>query len=262
MQRSIVLFLCATASAFAHPTRVKPDNEQQLIDAQPVLGKLVALRDDLGGIYILPAPGSFDTPNEAGEWVFYGDTKVVYQQRSTLPSPSPSNHHFTWEVWAPRSESGFASFGIVNDQPTLTCKKAQLTKLTADETRVLFQDLKFYPPLWKREPRFLARDEDGIYYYVDQLSKKYGGNGHRVYVGQKGSMEELAMTNVVSDSAGDIYATKSGQLKILADKGTTAFWLNRRRKRKLTVLEVRNNRYLIYRDLGIYGRLGTVCDDL
>lgn len=70
------------------------------------------------------------------------------------------------------------------------------------------------------------------------------------------------MTNMVSDSAGEIYATKTGQLKIIADKDHKAFWIKGGKKTELTVLEPMDNRYLIYRDLGIYGSLGAVCDDL
>jgi hypothetical protein len=76
-------------------------------------------------------------------------------------------------------------------------------------------------------------------------------------------MKEQAMTNVVSDSGGDIYATKSGSLKIITDnKASTAFWIKGGKKTELTVLVPADNRYLIYRGLGIYGSLGVVCDDL
>jgi hypothetical protein len=74
-------------------------------------------------------------------------------------------------------------------------------------------------------------------------------------------MKEIAMTNVVSDSAGEIFVTRTGQLKIVHDDGK-AFWIKGGKKTELTMLEPIENRYLIYRDLGIYGPLGAVCDDL
>ena len=70
------------------------------------------------------------------------------------------------------------------------------------------------------------------------------------------------MTNVVSDSAGEIYATKSGDLKIVTDGNSgKAYWKKGQAKSDLTVLDLLPNRYLIYRELGIYGQLGALCDD-
>ncbi len=259
-----VLFLSATTGAFADPKTVKSPDDPKPIDADAVLDKLIALRDDQGGIYILPKPGSFENNDAASKWVFYGDAKVVYQQRLASSFASPRDAHHGWYVWAPRTDWADTWFGIENRKPTLRCSEQRqpLIKLSPDETRSLLKDVKFYPPLWKREAKFLARDDDGTYYYVDELQKEYGGRGYRVFVGQKGSMKQLVMTNVVSDSAGEIYATKNGRLKIIADSGPIAFWVNRKKKHPLTVLPVRENLYLIYRDLGIYGRLGTICDDL
>src|SRR4029077_10997904 len=98
---------------------------------------------------------------------------------------------------------------------TLKCRHAKdgsrvLKQLNADEARTVIQHATFLPPLWQRQAHLLARDDDGVYYYIDELREEYGGNGFRVFVGQKGAMKELAMTNVVADSAGEIYATKTG----------------------------------------------------
>ena len=141
--------------------------------------------------------------------------------------------------------------------------KRPLTQLKADEAKAFFGKATFLPPFWERIAKFLARDDDGVYYFVDMLREEAGGNGYRVFIGQKGSMKEQAMTNVVADSGGEIYATKSGNLKIIADKkAETAFWIKGGKKTELTVLAPLENRYLIYRGLGIYGQLGVVCDDL
>jgi hypothetical protein len=71
------------------------------------------------------------------------------------------------------------------------------------------------------------------------------------------------MTNVVSDSAGEIYATKSGDLKIVTEGNSgKAYWKKGQAKNELIVLDLYANRYLIYRELGIYGQIGALCDDL
>jgi len=261
----MVVFFCAALPALAAPASVKAEPTPKPIDPKPVLDKLLAFRDDLGGIYIVPAPDSFANLNDASAWVFYGDAKAVYQQR-IFSSSSSSGQHYEWGMWAPRAKISTAHIGPVDNKLAVTCSPTTnrpLTQLRADETKSLFERVTFYPPLWRRQAKFLARDENGVYYYVDELRAEHGGSGHRVYVGQKGAMKLMAMTNVVSDSAGEIYATKSGQLKIIAEtKGPAAFWIKGRKKFPLTVLEAADNRYLIYRDLGIYGTLGAICDDL
>jgi hypothetical protein len=126
----------------------------------------------------------------------------------------------------------------------------------------VFQRATFLPPLWQRQAHLLARDDDGTYWLVDRYREEFGGKGYRVFSGQKGTMKELSMTNVVSDSAGEIYKTKSGDLKIVTESGTgKAYWKKGAEKTELITLDLWANRYLIYRELGIYGRLGVVCDD-
>lgn len=70
------------------------------------------------------------------------------------------------------------------------------------------------------------------------------------------------MTNVATDSAGEIFATKAGQLELVAGVDGKAYWAKGGKKTELTRLDPAENRYLIYRELGVYGTLGTVCDDL
>lgn len=263
MRRSLLLLVCAAAPAAAGPAATKATKPPASIDAKPVLDKLLAFRDDLGGLYVVPAPDSFSELGEAAKWVFYGDDKALYQQR-VYSSGSEAGKHYSWGMWSPRAKVSTAMIGPVHGKLAVTCApngERALTQVKPDEAKALLANAKFYAPLWQRQAKFLARDENGTYYYVDELREDYGGNGHRVYVGQKGSMKELPMTNVVSDSAGDIYATKSGQLKIIADRGG-AYWIKGNKRRDLISLEVTDNRYLIYRDLGIYGKLGAICDDL
>jgi len=40
-----------------------------------------------------------------------------------------------------------------------------------------------------------------------------------------------------------------------------AYWKKGQTRNELVMLELLPNRYLIYRELGIYGQLGIVCDD-
>ncbi|HWU88079.1 MAG TPA: hypothetical protein VN253_12420 [Kofleriaceae bacterium] len=256
----MVLILGVAAQAAADPK--KPGEKPKPIDAKKVADKLDVYRDDAGMYYVSPKPNAFD--DNAGDWVFFGDGKTMYQQR--IVGFGSSGKGYDWTVWSPRVKGlQQASLTLQADKPYAQCTqkdKKPLAQLTVDEAKALFQRATFLPPLWQRQAHFLARDDDGTYFFVDRYQDDYGGKGYRVFSGQKGAMKELAMTNVVSDSAGEIYATKSGDLKIVTEGDSgKAYWKKGQTKNELIVLELFPNRYLIYRELGIYGQLGVVCDD-
>lgn len=264
MRRHALIFLCAAATASAAPIKHAGDKPKP-IDIKPVADKLTVLRDELGSYYVVPVTDKFKEIDDANNWVFYGDGKTMYQQR--IVGFGSSGTERSWDLWSPRvKDRQTAEVEIGIDVPQVSCKgrdgKRPLTELKADEAKTMLARATFYPPLWIRQTHTLARDDDGIYYFVDQLREDYGGAGYRVYVGQKGAMKELDMTNMVSDSAGEIFATKTGQLKIITGKDGKSYWVKGGKKTELTMLEPTDNRYLIYRELGIYGQLGTVCEDL
>jgi hypothetical protein len=250
------------STAAAEPKPLRPGDKPKPIDARAVLDKLEVYRDEAGLYYVSPKVGAI--ADDADDWVFFGDGKRLYQQ--TIVGSSSSDKGYDWSVWSPRVRGiNQAALTLTGGKPTVSCTQRDrkpLTQLTVDEAKTLLQRATFLPPLWQRQAHFLARDDDGNYFYVDRYRDQYGGKGYRVFSGQKGAMKELAMTNVVSDSAGEIYATKSGDLKIVTE-GTSgkAYWKKGATKNELIVLELLANRYLIYRELGIYGQLGVVCDD-
>ena len=71
------------------------------------------------------------------------------------------------------------------------------------------------------------------------------------------------MTNVVSDSEGDIFSTKTGSLRLILNKNEST-WIEGKKQRKLVLVPVEDNARMIYTELGVYTgeRLGTPCDDL
>jgi len=271
-----------STTAFAGGNKGVEAKKPKPIDAKANAAKLDVWKDDLGQFYVVPAANAFAF-HDAGAWVFYGDGKTMYQQR--IVGSGSSGNGYQWSIWAPRVKTlQLAALDTENDHLTVTCgvkDTRKLTQLAADEAKVFFAKATFYPPLWQRQTRFLARDDDGVYYFVDELREEYGGQGYRVFVGPAGTMKELPMTNVVEDSGGFIFATKGGSLKIIVKVGErpprstaeggaevndskhdTAYWVKGGKKIELTVLEPGDNRYLIYRTLGVYGSIGTVCDDL
>lgn len=259
----LVIGVAAQAAADSKPP-MKPGEKGKPIDAKAVAHKLHVFRDDAGMYYVSPEAGRFT--DNADDWVFFGDGKTMYQQR--IVGSGSDDKGYDWTVWSPRVKGlNQASVVLSADKPYAQCKqkdKKLLVQLPVDQAKAMIGRATFLPPLWQRQAHFLARDDDGNYFYVDRYQDDYGGKGYRVFSGQKGAMKELAMTNVVSDSAGEIYATKSGDLKIVTEGNTgKAYWKKDKDKTKneLVVLELQPNRYLIYRELGIYGQLGVVCDD-
>ena len=61
-------------------------------------------------------------------------------------------------------------------------------------------------------------------------------------------MKEMPMTNVVSDSAGQIFATKRGELRIIAASQGKIQWRKGGQQTELVRLEPSENRYLVYRE--------------
>jgi hypothetical protein len=258
---ALALFVTGPAAADRKPP-AKPGDKPKAIDAKAVADKLEVFRDEDGNYYVSPKLRAF--PDDAGQWVFFGDGKTMYQQR--VVGFGSDDKGYDWSVWSPRVRGiQQASFTPKAIKPTVQCKQQgakPLKPLTVDEAKAVFARATFLPPLWQRQAHFLARDDDGNYFLVDRYREELGGKGYRVFSGQKGAMKELAMTNVVSDSAGEIYATKSGDLKIVTEGNSgKAYWKKGQTRSELIVLDLWANRYLIYRELGIYGQLGALCDD-
>lgn len=257
----IVVALAGVATAAPHA-----DKKPKPIDAKANADKLDVWKDDVGQFYVVPHFGAFKDMDEAGTWVFYGDGKNMYQQR-IVGAATTSGSTYEWAIWAPRVQSmNTANVEVKDGKLVVSCgvkDHRTLAQLDAAQAKSFIGKAAFYPPLWQRQSRYLARDDDGVYYFVDEMREEFGGQGYRVFVGPKGSMKEQPMTNVVEDSGGFIFATKSGSLKIIAQNKTdTAQWVKGAKKTELTKLEPGDNRYLIYRQLGIYNAIGTICDDL
>lgn len=84
-------------------------------------------------------------------------------------------------------------------------------------------------------------------------------------------MKLQQMTNIIHDSEGEIFATKTGELRLVltearadAAKDQGLRWVSGKTISSLINVPVEDNARMIYTDLGIYDRerLGTPCDDL
>jgi hypothetical protein len=253
------------------PDEPRGENEPtKPIDITPAIDKLEVFRDEIGQFYTSPRRDTITSFEDAGAFVFVGDGKKMYRQRVYGSSSSPDSG-IEWHVWSPRSKNRNGAT-IQIGQLIVYCSshgekggQKKLVQLKADEAKALLTHATFLPPLFHRQGHRLARDDDAVYYYIDRLRDEFGGNGYRIFIGPAGDLKPQQMTNIARDSAGEIFATKGGQMKIVIkddDKHVQGTWVRGGKRVELTMLPVEDNIYLIYRDFGLYGALGTPCDDM
>ncbi len=144
--------------------------------------------------------------------------------------------------------------------------KHEFTELSHSERDAFLSKVRLDDDyLFDREPFVLARDERGVYYYVDRVMDEKGGKDYRVYIGRKGATRKTLLKDVVDDSEGLIFETSGGKLRLRIDQNNSqvqhVFWSKRKKRTELTILNPKENGELIFRELGVYDgvALGTVC---
>jgi hypothetical protein len=232
--------------------------ETDVEDVAAIRKQLVVLTDGEGSFLAV------DPTWKDEHWLFFGDGKTFWRQR--VFSASADGGQGTWSLrfWSPRVASQADVDARAGGTYVLTCGKEEvaLKKLPdADSARIL-ERAAWRKPLWRRQAHFLARDDRGTYYFVDRLRDELGGKSHRIFAGPKGALKELAMTNIVSDSVGEIYATRKGELRFVISDNAASWIQGPSTKVQLTIVPVEDNVAMIYGDLGVYeGTLGTPCDE-
>ena len=210
--------------------------------------------------YVVLVPFDFSSP-----MFFYGDGADFYMQRGFGGSKN-GELSFSRAFWDPRVNAGVESmFQYRNKRYTLTCstRESEFHAVPTSEATALLGSARFHHARWKYQSYWLARDEHARYYYVDRLREPPGNNAFRLFVGPKGDLKQQKMTNVVSDSKGDIFSTKSGELRLVSS-ASEGKWIAGKQRTDLTVVPIEDNHVTLYTDLGVYTgqRLGTPCDDM
>jgi hypothetical protein len=253
---SIALAFGATATA----AKFAPGPVAPVVDVAPFKDKLEVLGDGKKHYVAL-------VPFEEGGWkhVFYsGDGKTFHLQR-IIGSGSTGREAFDLTFWEPRVKARYqASIELKNGKYEVLCdsRKTELQLLPREEADKVIAGATFHEALWRFRAFALARDDKGTYYFVDRQREPEDSLNFRLYSGQRGSLKPLKMVNVVSDSEGQIFSTKAGDLRLVLDRKEAA-WVKGKARTTLTPLPIEDNAQLIYTDLGAYTgqRLGTPCDD-
>ena len=249
------LLLLAAGRALAASPEVPPDAPA---DLTPVRKDLEVLSDGKGHYVALVPFG------RATEHVYWGDGKTFHALR-VISSGINGTERFDLSFWDPRIFAGYKrSVGFGDGKYEVWCdeRKTQLKPLSKPERDAMLDAAKFWKPRWKRQAYALAHDESGNYFYVDRL-REGEAIGFRLFAGPKGALRPLKMTNVVSDSEGDIFATKRGELRLILQKSEYT-WVKGKARTKLVAVPLEKNGRLIYEQLGVYAGepLGTPCDAL
>jgi hypothetical protein len=255
---TLVLVVVFWGTAAAEP---KPVDVQAKAKTRP----FEVYKDDAGGYVAWPTP-KVGSDEEARHLVFAGDAKGMYRQRHISASTEDKGYHIY--LWSPfvigikdaelrvldGRDGGVPKTMLVCDDAR---KERVLTPLPADQAKAFVDGTKFYEELLDRRAYFLGRTDAPLYYYVDWTGEK-GAKAWRLFVGKKGAMKPQALTSLDQDSGGVILSTATATLSLKTDG--TGTWITGDRRQALVVLPPEPSGVLIYRELGIYGRIGVLCE--
>jgi len=256
-----VLGCVGVAPAVAETKDPKP----LTVDIKDFKDRLQVLKDSAGGTYVILRRSDKDPANRA----WYGTGKTLYEQVTV--GYSTNGDAWSIAIWAPRIVA-LRPGALERKQDGTYFKSCDghddfvLTEQTGDKAKAVLDKFTFVSPGLVRRPHLLARDDSGVYYYVDKLSNHHGGKGFRVFVGRKGGMKQLALTDVASDSAGQVFSTKTGDLRLIntvesTEKPSTA-WVKGGKKTELIQLDTITNSPVIFNDLGLYKFTGSICENM
>jgi hypothetical protein len=260
-----VVVLCL-AGGQAAADRASPSRPRDEVDVQAARKDMVVLHDGHGHYLAL-------VPYGASELTFYGDGKDLYQLRVFGSYTAQGDGKSERRIWAPISGGNGADIELADGKWTVRCsnRRTSLVVLGEAETRKVLDRAVFRKPFWKRQAYALARDASGTYYYVDKLrdDRSYEEQtadpdpptGYRLFVGRKGRLKPQKLTDTAPDSRGVVLSTRRGDLSIDLGAPRVA-WSRGEKVVELTYLPPEDNATMIYRDLGLYRRLGIPCDDM
>lgn len=265
----------------AAPRKVLPPK----VDISKFRDQLLVLHDKKGHYMVVPnildnrvhrARGMGWSVRDA---LFYGNGKRFFLQR--CPNRSRNPPRFSLVFSDPRARR--QSLSIFNYRPPenggsfFLCdnRKTPLFELDgAQRTRIL-NKASFHQIYWRRQPHLLARDDDGVYFYVDRGYVPSNGRqapsadlkDFRLWVGKRARMKRVKLNDVIVDPAGQIFITKKGKLRVENAAKKRYIWQVGDKRVVLTQVPLDNYNgglMMLYRQLGPYlgERLERPCDDL
>lgn len=257
--------LLSSASGAIEPPWGKAENL-----GEKILLEKTSVCTDGKSHYVVVAP-----KDETNKQLFYGDGKVFVQVAPPPWGLSGTNfldpRFFNKTANANFRGLDYRVFSEVElDAAKKSCsvrcgdRAIAFTLLEPEPAQKLLTSAKYEPNPQKYVPHALLRDTEGVYYFVERGFRPEDEKKFRVHVGPKGSLKLQEMKDIVSDSEGQIFSTKRGELRLVVDRDQPPVWIaGNKKKLELRPVPVEQNLPLIYNELGVYAgaRLGTPCDD-
>ncbi|PTL77940.1 hypothetical protein [Vitiosangium sp. GDMCC 1.1324] len=255
-----VLLLSSQASWAIEP----PWGKAQNLGERRLLEKTAVCTDGKGHYVSL-------SPTEDGHQLFYGDGRTFVQ----VPLSRLGAYFLEPRFFNKNANPNFQGMDMrVYSQVVVEKEKGlcevrcgertqPFTFVESDKAGELLRAASFNANPQKFVPYALLRDSKGVYYLVERGFLPDEENRFRVSIGLKGSLKPQQMVNLVTDSEGQIFSTKKGDLRLLVDQKKPSIWIEGKKRVELRVVPVSENLPLIYNELGPYtgARLGTPCDD-
>lgn len=225
--------------------------------------KLVIWTDGNGNL-VATIPFVTDAPLYAGSGRKLHRVRVIGELRDE------ARHERTF--WDPRARRpAEASLEIKGGGAVLTCgdREVPLRRLPPRLAGAVLGRGQLLAARWRRYPHFLARDEQGTYYYVDGARGADGRPAakpdYRLYSGRKGAMARLQLEDSVLDRMGATFVGADGRLVFSREeegRRLKAEWVSGSARTALVALDPPTEGPLIYGELGVYAGepLGTPCD--
>lgn len=208
---------------------------------------------------ILIGKGTLSTPSNRP---LFSGTATTGLTRQNIKNSGRSN----FLLWA-ADRNAELNFDLDTRLWSLNCGETTVPLQRVDNAakKRMLKSLELREVVWRREPYLLARDNKGIYYYVDKLKDEYGGRHFQVFIGRRGQQKLSKLTGVVNDSKGTMFSTPSGDLRLVVDTSgrKVATWIRgKQAPKKLTMIDPNKNQVLIYDELGAYleQKYGHICE--
>ncbi len=258
----------ASASASASQGLELPWGRGQTLGEQLQLER-TSLCTDGKGHYVVVAP----RPQEHA-LLFYGDGKSFVQV--TPPPWVLSGTHFLEPRFVLETANrNFRGLDMrVYSEVTVNAEKkvcevrcgkrtVDFPLVEGDKAWAQILAARYEPNPQQYVPYALLRDTHGVYYFVERGARPDNEKSFRVHMGLKGNLKLQEMKDIVSDSEGQIFSTKKGELRLVLERADSSQWIERSKRTELRSVPVAENMPLIYNELGVYAgaRLGTPCDD-
>ncbi|MEK7704453.1 MAG: hypothetical protein AAB426_05795, partial [Myxococcota bacterium] len=247
----------AAVSASATAAPLPPAGKDIPFAGPAVASKLHFVTDGKGQYIAFDSEGRFSGP------LFAGDGRGLYLQR-LIGGGAEGDVRWDTVFWEPRvTERWRASFEVKDGAASLRCNDQAIayTPVTAAEAARVFAKTPFYDVRWQRTAVFIARDDTGTYYFVDQALAPDGNTDYRLFVGTKGKVEYLPLSDVIKDDGSSLFVSDRGRL-VVSGGGSGAMWAVGDAQKTLTMMNLYQQAPMIYTTLGAYRgeRLATPCD--